>query len=108
MQSGYLAETLGRYTYSTRKTVLFKESIGPFLMIIEVHWGEIIEDVVILEAIVDLVDHAAIKIETKGEKTYGEIKAKRLDYQRGKIGSTKVGISKRMPPLFQKSIPGPD
>lgn len=43
------------------------------------HWGEIIEDVVILEAIVDLVDHSSIKIEMKGEKTYREIKAKKLD-----------------------------
>ncbi len=39
----------------------------------------IIEDVVILEAIVDLVDHAAVKIEMKGEKIYREIKAKKLD-----------------------------
>jgi DNA replication protein DnaC len=138
MGKSYLAEAVGRYVCSKRKTVLFKESTELFLMIAEArrmnrylttrkrlatfdvliiddfgmrklssteaqdlkellelrsisrstffttqlpvnHWGEIIEDVVILEAIVDLVDHAAIKIEMKGEKTYREIKAKKLD-----------------------------
>ena len=138
MGKSYLAEALGRYACSKRKTVLFKESTELFLMITEgrrlnrylttrkrlasydvliiddfgmrklssteaqdlkellelrsigkstffttqlpvSHWGEIIEDVVILEAIVDLVDHAAVKIEMKGEKTYREIKAKKLD-----------------------------
>jgi DNA replication protein DnaC len=43
------------------------------------HWNEVIEDVVILEAIVDLVQHSAIKIEMKSEKTYREIKAKKID-----------------------------
>lgn len=43
------------------------------------HWREVIDDVVILEAIVDLVEHSSIKIEMKGEKTYREIKAKKLD-----------------------------
>lgn len=138
MGKSYLAEALGRYACSKRKTVLFKESTELFLLIAESrrlnrylttrkrlssfdvliiddfgmrklnsteaqdlkeileirsigkstffttqlpvsHWGEIIEDVVILEAIVDLVDHASIKIEMKGEKTYREIKAKKLD-----------------------------
>jgi DNA replication protein DnaC len=138
MGKSYLAEALGRYACSKRKTVLFKESTELFLMIAEgrrmnryltmrkrlssfdiliiddfgmrklssteaqdlkeilelrsiakstffttqlplSHWGEIIEDVVILEAIVDLVDHSSIKIEMKGEKTYREIKAKKLD-----------------------------
>jgi DNA replication protein DnaC len=138
MGKSYLAEALGRYACSKRKTVLFKESTELFLKIAEgrrinrylttrkslasydiliiddfgmrklssteaqdlkellelrsiskstffttqlpvSHWGEVIEDVVILEAIVDLVDHAAIKIEMKGEKTYREVKAKKLD-----------------------------
>lgn len=138
MGKSYLAEALGRYACSKRKTVLFKESTELFLMIAEgrrmnryltmrkrlasfdvliiddfgmrklssteaqdlkeileirsiakstffttqlplSHWGEIIEDVVILEAIIDLVDHSSIKIEMKGEKTYREIKAKKLD-----------------------------
>jgi DNA replication protein DnaC len=138
MGKSYLAEALGRYVCSKRKTVLFKESTELFLLIAESrrlnrylttrkrlssfdvliiddfgmrklnsteaqdlkelleirsigkstffttqlpvsHWGEVIEDVVILEAIVDLVDHASIKIEMKGEKTYREIRAKKLD-----------------------------
>ena len=138
MGKSYLAEALGRYACSKRKTVLFKESTELFLMISEArrlnrylttrkrlssfdiliiddfgmrklnsteaqdlkellelraigkstffttqlplnHWNEIIEDIVILEAIVDLVEHSAIKIEMKGEKTYREIKAKKLD-----------------------------
>lgn len=138
MGKSYLAEAIGRYACSKRKTVLFKESTELFLMISEArrlnrylstrkrlasfdiliiddfgmrklnsteaqdlkellelrsiskstffttqlplkHWGEVIEDVVILEAIVDLVDHSSIKIEMKGEKTYREIKAKKLD-----------------------------
>lgn len=138
MGKSYLAEALGRYTCSKRKTVLFKESTELFLMIAESrrlnrylntrkrlasydvliiddfgmrklssteaqdlkellelrslskstffttqlpvsHWKEVIEDEVILEAIIDLVDHASIKIEMKGEKTYREIKAKKLD-----------------------------
>jgi DNA replication protein DnaC len=138
MGKSYLAEALGRYACSNRKTVLFKESTELFLMIAESrrlnrylttrkrlasfdiliiddfgmrklssteaqdlkellelrsigrstffttqlplnHWNEVIEDVVILEAIVDLVEHASIKIEMKGEKTYREIKAKKLD-----------------------------
>jgi DNA replication protein DnaC len=138
MGKSYLAEALGRYACSKRKSVLFKESTELFLMIAENrrmnrylttrkrlasfdiliiddfgmrklssteaqdlkellelrsigkstffttqlpvnHWGEIIEDVVILEAIVDLVDHSSIKIEMKGEKTYREVLAKKLD-----------------------------
>lgn len=138
MGKSYLAEALGRYACSKRKTVLFKESTELFLMISESrrlnrylstrkrlasfdiliiddfgmrklssteaqdlkellelrsiskstffttqlplkHWNEVIEDVVILEAIVDLVEHSSIKIEMKGEKTYREIKAKKLD-----------------------------
>ena len=138
MGKSYLAEALGRYACSKRKTVLFKESTELFLMIAEgrrlnrylttrkrlasfdiliiddfgmrklssteaqdlkeilelrsvgkstffttqlpvTHWGEVIEDAVILEAIVDLVEHSAVKIEMKGEKTYREIKAKKLD-----------------------------
>ncbi len=138
MGKSYLAEALGRYACSKRKTVLFKESTELFLMIAECrrlnrylttrkrlasfdiliiddfgmrklssteaqdlkellelrsiskstlfttqlpisHWGEIIEDIVILEAIVDLLEHSSIKIEMKGEKTYREIKAKKLD-----------------------------
>jgi DNA replication protein DnaC len=43
------------------------------------HWNEVIEDIVILEAIVDLVQHSAIKIEMKGEITYREIRAKKID-----------------------------
>lgn len=138
MGKSYLAEALGRYACSKRKTVLFKESTELFLMIEEArrlnrylstrkrlasfdiliiddfgmrklnsteaqdlkellelrslgkstffttqlplkHWNEVIEDVVILEAIVDLVEHCSIKIEMKGEVTYREIKAKKLD-----------------------------
>ena len=138
MGKSYLAEALGRYACSKRKTVLFREATELFLMIFEGrrlnrylstrkrlasfdvliiddfgmrklssteaqdlkellelrsiakstffttqlplnHWNEVIEDVVILEAIVDLVDHSAIKIEMKGEKSYREIKAKKLD-----------------------------
>lgn len=138
MGKSYLAEALGRYVCSKRKTVLFKESTELFLMIMEGrrmnrylstrkrlasydvliiddfgmrklnsteaqdlkellelrsiskstffttqlplnHWNEIIEDVVILEAIVDLVQHSSIKVEMKGEITYREIKAKKLD-----------------------------
>jgi DNA replication protein DnaC len=138
MGKSYLAEALGRYACSRRKTVLFKESTELFLMIAEArrlnrylttrkrlasfdiliiddfgmrklssteaqdlkelleirsigkstffttqlplnHWNEVIEDIVILEAIVDLVEHSSIKIEMKGEKTYREIKAKKLD-----------------------------
>jgi DNA replication protein DnaC len=133
MGKSYLAEALGRYVCSHRKTVLFKESTEFFLMInegrrlnrylstrkrlasfdvliiddfgmrklnsteaqdlkelLEIrsinkstffttqlpinHWKE-----VIVEAIVDLVQHSAIKIEMKGEITYREIKAKKLD-----------------------------
>jgi DNA replication protein DnaC len=142
MGKSYLAEALGRYVCSNRKTVLFKESTELFLMITEArrmnryltirkrlasydvliiddfgmrklnsteaqdlkellemrsinkstffttqlpinHWSEVIEDIVILEAIVDLVQHAAIKIEMKGETTYREIKAKKLDAKTG-------------------------
>ncbi len=138
MGKSYLAEALGRYACSQRKTVLFKESTELFLMISEGrrlnrylttrkrlaafdvliiddfgmrklnsteaqdlkellemrsinkstffttqlpinHWNEVIDDIVILEAIVDLVQHAAIKIEMKGEITYREIKAKKVD-----------------------------
>jgi DNA replication protein DnaC len=138
MGKSYLAEALGRYACSKRKTVLFKEATELFLMISEGrrmnryltmrkrlasfdiliiddfgmrklssteaqdlkelleirsiakstffttqlplnHWNEVIEDVVILEAIVDLIEHSAIKIEMKGEKSYREIKAKKLD-----------------------------
>jgi DNA replication protein DnaC len=138
MGKSYLAEAIGRYACSNRKTVLFRESTELFLMIAESrrlnrylttrkrlasydiliiddfgmrklssteaqdlkelleirsiarstifttqlptnHWREVIDDVVILEAIVDLVEHSSIKIEMKGEKTYREIKAKKLD-----------------------------
>lgn len=138
MGKSYLAEAIGRYACSNRKTVLFRESTELFLMIAEArrlnrylstrkrlssydiliiddfgmrklssteaqdlkelleirsiarstifttqlplnHWREVIDDVVILEAIVDLVEHSSIKIEMKGEKTYREIKAKKLD-----------------------------
>jgi len=138
MGKSYLAEAVGRYVCSRRKSVLFKESTELFLMINESrrlnryltmrkrlsqfdvliiddfgmrkltsteaqdlkelleirsinkstffttqlpinHWNEVIEDVVILEAIVDLVQHSAIKIEMKSEKTYREIKAKKID-----------------------------
>ncbi len=144
MGKSYLAEAVGRYACSKRKTVLFKESTELFLMIAEsrrmnrylttrkrlascdiliiddfgmrklssteaqdlkellelrsmgrstffttqlpvTHWCEVIEDEVILEAIVDLVSHAAIKIEMKGEKTYREIKAKKLDEKTSNI-----------------------
>lgn len=44
------------------------------------HWSEVIEDPVILEAIVDLIEHSSIKIEMKGE-SYRKIKAKKLDSQ---------------------------
>lgn len=143
MGKSYLAEALGRYACSKRKTVLFKESTELFLMIAEArrmnrylttrkrlssfdvlivddfgmrklssteaqdlkellelrsiskstffttqlpvsHWNEVIEDEVILEAIVDLVDHSSIKIEMKGEVTYREIKAKKLDAKTSK------------------------
>ena len=138
MGKSYLAEALGRYVCSHRKTVFFKESTELFLMINEgrrlnrylttrkrlasydvliiddfgmrklnsteaqdlkelleirsinkstffttqlpiSHWNEVIEDIVILEAIVDLVQHSAIKIEMKGEITYREIRAKKID-----------------------------
>ncbi len=143
MGKSYLAEALGRYACSKRKTVLFKESTELFLIIAESrrmnrylttrkrlgsfdvliiddfgmrklssteaqdlkellelrsiskstffttqlpvsHWSEVIEDEVILEAIVDLVDHASIKVEMKGEVTYREIKAKKLDVKASK------------------------
>jgi DNA replication protein DnaC len=138
MGKSYLAEAVGRYVCSHKKTVLFKESTELFLMINESrrlnrylstrkrltsfdvliiddfgmrklnsteaqdlkelleirsiskstffttqlpinHWNEVIEDIVILEAIVDLVQHAAVKIEMKGEITYREIRAKKID-----------------------------
>lgn len=144
MGKSYLAEAVGRYACSKRKTVLFKESTELFLMIAEArrlnryltmrkrlssfdiliiddfgmrklssteaqdlkellelrsiakstffttqlpidHWQEVIEDVVILDAIVDLVKHSAIKIEMKGEITYRETKAKKLDTKATKI-----------------------
>jgi DNA replication protein DnaC len=44
------------------------------------HWREVIEDEVILEAIIDLIEHSSIKIEMKGE-SYRKIKAKKLDSQ---------------------------
>ncbi|MGZ3748387.1 MAG: IS21-like element helper ATPase IstB [Pseudobdellovibrionaceae bacterium] len=137
MGKSYLAEALGRYACSRRKTVLFKEATELFIMIAEgrrlnkylttrrrlasydvliiddfgmrklssteaqdlkellelrslakptffttqlpvSHWGEVIEDAVILEAIIDLLEHSAIKIEMKGE-SYRKIKAKHLD-----------------------------
>lgn len=137
MGKSYLAEAIGRYACSRRKTVLFKEATELFLMISEGrrlnrylttrkrlasfdilivddfgmrklssteaqdlkellelrsiakstffttqlplnHWSEVIEDVVILEAIVDLIEHSAIKVEMKGE-SYRKIKAKQLD-----------------------------
>ncbi len=133
----YLAEALGRYACSHRKTVLLKEVTELFLMINEgrrlnrylstrkrlslfdvliidnfgmrkissteaqdlkelleirsiskstffttqlplAHWNEVIEDTVILEAIVDLIEHSAVKIEMKGE-SYRKVKAKKLD-----------------------------
>lgn len=136
MGKSFLAEALGRYACSKRKSVLFKESTELFLMINEgrrmnrylttrkrlasydvliiddfgmrklnsteaqdlkellelrsinkstffttqlplAHWSEVIEDVVILEAIIDLVQHAAVKIEMKGEVGYRQIKAKK-------------------------------
>lgn len=138
MGKSYLAEALGRYACSKKKTVYFREATEFFLMIAEArrlnrylsmrkrlasfdiliiddfgmrklgsteaqdlkeilelraigkstffttqlpinHWNEVIEDVVILDAIVDLIQHSAIKIEMKGEKSYREIKAKKLD-----------------------------
>ncbi len=138
MGKSFLAEAIGRYACSMKKTVLYKDSTELFLLINESrrlnkylstrkrlslydvliiddfgmrklnsteaqdlkellelrsigkstifttqlpikHWGEVIEDVVILEAIVDLIEHASIKIEMKGEITYREIKAKKLD-----------------------------
>lgn len=138
MGKSYLAEAIGRYACSKKKTVYYKEATEFFLMITEGrrmnrylttrkrlasfdvliiddfgmrklssteaqdlkellelrsigkstffttqlpinHWSEVIEDVVILDAIVDLIQHSAIKIEMKGEKSYREIKAKRLD-----------------------------
>jgi DNA replication protein DnaC len=142
MGKSYLAEALGRYACSQRKTVLFKEATELFLMISEArrlnrylttrkrlasfdiliiddfgmrklnsteaqdlkellelrsiakstffttqlplnHWSEVIEDVVILEAIVDLIEHCAIKIEMTGE-SYRKIKAKKLDSKTSK------------------------
>ncbi len=133
----YLAEALGRYACSRRKTVLLKEATELFLMISEGrrfnrylttrkrlamydvliiddfgmrkissteaqdlkeilemrsmskstffttqlpldHWNEVIDDTVILEAIVDLVEHSCIKIEMRGE-SYRKVKAKKLD-----------------------------
>lgn len=133
----YLAEALGRYACSRRKTVLLKEATELFLMINEgrrlnrylstrkrlslfdilmiddfrmrkissteaqdlkelleirsiskstffttqlplAHWNKVIEDTVILEAIVDLIEHSAVKKEMKGER-YRKVKAKKLD-----------------------------
>jgi DNA replication protein DnaC len=46
------------------------------------HWSEVIADSVILDAILDLVEHSSIKIECKGE-SYRKVKAKRLDRPAG-------------------------
>lgn len=42
------------------------------------HWKEVIEDEVIIEPIIDLLEHSSIKFEMKGE-SYRKIKAKKLD-----------------------------
>lgn len=42
------------------------------------HWKEVIDDDVILDAIIDLIDHNSLKFEMKGE-SYRKIKAKKLD-----------------------------
>ena len=42
------------------------------------HWKEVIEDPIILEAIVDLLEHSSLKFEIKGE-SYRKTKAKKLD-----------------------------
>ena len=137
MGKSYLAEALGRYACSQKKTVLLKEATELFIMISDArrlnrylsirkrlsmvdiliiddfgmrkissteaqdlkeilemrsiakstiftsqlplkHWNEVIEDHVILEAIVDLVEHSSILIEMKGE-SYRKTKAKKLD-----------------------------
>jgi DNA replication protein DnaC len=44
------------------------------------HWKEVIEDEVIIEPIIDLLEHSSIKFEMKGE-SYRKIKAKKLDHQ---------------------------
>lgn len=44
------------------------------------HWKEVIEDEVIIEPIIDLLEHSSIKFEMKGE-SYRKIKAKKLDQQ---------------------------
>lgn len=44
------------------------------------HWKEVIEDEVIIEPIVDLLEHSSIKFEMRGE-SYRKIKAKKLDQQ---------------------------
>lgn len=46
------------------------------------HWSEVISDSVILDAILDLVEHSSIKIECKGE-SYRKVKAKKLDQTTG-------------------------
>lgn len=44
------------------------------------HWKEVIEDEVIIEPIIDLLEHSSIKFEMRGE-SYRKIKAKKLDQQ---------------------------
>ena len=137
MGKSFLAEALGRYACSHRKSVLLREATELFIMIADArrmnryltvrkrlslidvliiddfgmrklssteaqdlkellemrsiakstifttqlplkHWNEVIEDTVILEAIVDLLEHSSIKIEMKGE-SYRKTKAKKLD-----------------------------
>jgi DNA replication protein DnaC len=46
------------------------------------HWNEVIADEVILDAILDLVEHSSIKIDFKGE-SYRKVKAKKLDQMTG-------------------------
>lgn len=133
----FLAEAIGRYACSYRKTVLYKDATELFLMIAEgrrlnrylttrkrlsaldvliiddfgmrklgsteaqdlkelleqrsftkstifttqlplEHWKEVIEDEVILEAIIDLIEHSSIKLEIKGE-SYRKTRANKLD-----------------------------
>lgn len=44
------------------------------------HWKEVIEDEVIIEPIIDLLEHSCVKFEMMGE-SYRKIKAKKLDQQ---------------------------
>jgi len=133
----FLAEAIGRYACSKKRSVLFREATELFLMIADArrlnkylttrkrlaqfdiliiddfgmrkinsteaqdlkelleirslskstiftsqlplnHWKEVIDDPIILEAIVDLLEHSSLKFEIKGE-SYRKTKAKKLD-----------------------------